>query len=138
MQTEQNSHVGIEIKYVSSPAGSSKQLLENIKTPHSKSLLQCAYGVVVEAGGDESELKIDDEVIIVHNSKWVRSRVMVPSRRVVKKPPDLNPILATISIGNYPLPATNIQKTSWCFVITYFLVIVFISADEDLHRKICN
>ena len=99
----QNSHVTIDIKYVSSPAGSSKQLLQNIKTPHSKSLLQCAYGVVVAAAaGDGNGLRIDDEVIIVYNSKWLRSRLMIPSKRVVKKPPELNPILAAISIGKYP------------------------------------
>ena len=100
MRSIPSSYIAIDIKYVSSPVGSSLLLLDNIKSPQSKSLLQCAYGVVVHPSAEGDGLRIDDEVITVYNSKWVRSRMLIPSRMAIKKPQHLSPKLAAISIGN--------------------------------------
>ena len=98
MQSLPHHHIVVDIKYVSFPAGSSKLLLENIKSPNSKSLIQCAYGVVVDAA-DGTRFLIGDETITVYNSKWVRSQVLIPSNIAIKKPLDLNPEMSVITIG---------------------------------------
>ena len=99
MRSLPHNHIAVDIKYVSFPAGSSKLLLENIKSPNSKSLLQCAYGVVVDAA-DGTGFHIGDEIITLYNSKWVRSQVLIPSNIAIKKPLDLNPEMSVITIGN--------------------------------------
>ena len=103
-----SNHVAVDIKYVSFPAGSSKQLLDNIKLSPSRSLLQCAVGVIVDAGVEGNGLGVDDEIITVYNSKWVRNRVLIPTSKVIKKPPELNAKLAAISIGKVSVANVHI------------------------------
>ena len=105
-----NNHVAVDIKYVSFPAGSSKQLLDNIKSPQSRGLLQCAVGVIVDAGVAGNGFGVDDEVITVYNSKWVRNRVLIPTSKVIKKPPELDPKLAAISIGKVSVADIHISN----------------------------
>ena len=100
MRSLPNNHIAVDIKYVSFPAGSSKLLLENIKSPNSKSLLQCSYGVIVDAPADGTGFHIGDKVITVHKSKWVRNQMLIPTNKAIKMPLDLNPEISVISIGN--------------------------------------
>ena len=100
-EADADGYAVIDVEYVSFPAGSSKQLLENIRSSQSKSLLQCAYGVVRDVHADEKGFHIGDEVIIIYNSKWLRSRILVPTSQVIRKPPELCSKLAAASTGTY-------------------------------------
>lgn len=104
-----NDQIKVDIKYVSLPAGSTKLLLNNVKSVDSVSLLQCAYGVVSDAPENTNGLKVGDEIICVYNSKWVRNCIRVPVRNVVKKPLEFNPEQAAVLTGMFSIFFSKIK-----------------------------
>ena len=89
----------IDIHYISSPTGTSKHLLRNVRMTESKHLLQCAFGIVIDVAENYVGLQPGDEVIAVYNSKWLKDRVRLPTEQVFKKPRSLSHEEASILPG---------------------------------------
>ena len=103
----------VKISHISSAFGQTENVLKEIKQREPKSYFQCVAGSIEMMGEGAQEFKIGDEVIVFMTSKWMKSRILVPVKQMLKRPPSLSKQQAAVASGMF------------CFLLSYFLRNIF-------------
>ena len=90
---------GVRVSHISSVFGQARSVLEEIRQYKPKHHFQCISGCIDAIAKGVQEFEIGDEVIAFITSKWVKSRILVPVKQMLKMPAFLSKEQAAVASG---------------------------------------